>query len=250
MDTIVVSCLVAFIVVVWALTLWLHELAHTFAAARLGDGTAARMPRDPRDQRYPWLSYLGPLLVLALFGVGTVAPAVHLPSVRVRSRWKELLVHLAGPAVHLVLAVVCALPLAFGLEHLGEPGGPFLVLAFIVQLNVQAFIFSLVPLPTFDGWRAFSPWLPRDTDYADNLGICAGAYVLVVFLVTGGSQVGRLFYQWTAHLQLLMGAHPEWGLAAFALFYDWRIVALVAVAALAGLFLYVPRRTRRRLRGL
>ncbi|HYE03552.1 MAG TPA: site-2 protease family protein, partial [Phycisphaerales bacterium] len=150
-------------VVLVMVSIVLHELAHGWAAIRLGDDTpihAGHMTLNP-------LVHMGPvsLLVFALAGIAWGAMPVD-PS-RIRGRHGEALMAFAGPAMNLLLALIFAAlaallvaladrgvipPLAR--SELAGHGWAFFSLG--VMLNLALAIFNLAPVAPLDGSRVLS----------------------------------------------------------------------------------------------
>lgn len=143
------------------LAIVLHEVAHGYAAYRLGDDTAKRLGRLTLSP-LPHLDPLGTIfLVLSSlqgFGFGWAKP-VPVVIERLRNpRRDEVIVTLAGPAANAVQAVAWALlvravvmPGAAAVfpTSLGTAIAQFCLLGVI--LNVTLLVFNLLPIPPLDG---------------------------------------------------------------------------------------------------
>ena len=144
-----------------------HEVAHGWAAFRLGDPTAkeaGRLTLDPRAHLDGFGSVLLPLL-LAFIGAPVFAFAKPVPynPYRLRHpRRDELLVALAGPASNLaqallgtvLLAVVWQLvPGAYGAGAVPFElvGGLLDVITTYMSVNLVLCFFNLIPFPPLDG---------------------------------------------------------------------------------------------------
>ncbi len=159
------------------LALVLHEVAHGWVANRLGDDTAARMGRltlNPLAHIDPIGTLLMPgLLIMSgapiLFGYAKPVPVVwH----NLRNPVRDMVyVAAAGPAMNLVLAVVCVLALRVMGEaaaYTPDIGGAdiavaqplAIMLTFGVRLNVLLAVFNLIPVPPLDGGRVAVGLLP------------------------------------------------------------------------------------------
>jgi Zn-dependent protease len=165
--------LVALQLVVLLFSLSFHEMAHAWAAHRLGDATArlqGRLSLNPMVH----LDLVGTILlplVAALTGVPVIGWAVPVPvdtrNLR-RPRRDHALIAAAGPASNVLLALAAALLLrvAAGGAHLLEIGaaglaaGVFHLLAVFVVLNLLLAIFNLIPVPPLDGSWVLSSLLP------------------------------------------------------------------------------------------
>lgn len=174
----------------------LHEFAHGFVAYRLGDDTAylsGRLTLNPLKH----VDIMGTLIVPGvcylmgwpLFGWAKPVPVnpMRLPSPR-----KDMgKVALAGPAVNLLLAVLCTgfLKLAFVLQaHFSEQ--VFTSLNYLLQygmlINVFLAIFNLIPIPPLDGGRIVTALLPvqKAVLYEQFLGRY-GMWIVFALILTG-----------------------------------------------------------------
>lgn len=145
-----------------------HEVAHGYAALKLGDDTAknaGRLTLDPRAHLDPFGSVILPVL-MALAGGPMFAFAKPVPynPLRLKNpRRDEVLVALAGPASNLLQATLGALifrlvlSLWFGsnqlIYHLLS------LLSLYVYVNLTLMFFNLIPLPPLDGSSIISPLL-------------------------------------------------------------------------------------------
>lgn len=143
-----------------------HEFAHAFIAYQMGDATAkeqGRMTLDPLANIY-WPGFLiGIFIGFAVLGSAPVNP--H----RMRDRrWGMFWAVLAGPVSNLLLALLFALPVRFGLVPF-DPNGVILGGVFpslghvfyeMIWLNILLFVFNLLPLFPLDGWTVMLSALP------------------------------------------------------------------------------------------
>ena len=142
----------------WAVSLCLHELGHAVVALRGGDTSVREkgyLTLDPRRYVDPVLSIGLPLLLLALGGVPLPGGAVWIDRHRLRSRWVDSAVSLAGPLVNLVLAV--GLTALVGVVTM--PPALAEVLSWLALVQVLAFLLNLLPVPGLDGWGVLDPHL-------------------------------------------------------------------------------------------
>jgi len=156
-----------------------HELAHAWAAKKLGDDTAAmhgRLTLNPARH----LDIFGTLMILTV-GFGYAKPVPVNPRNFKNRRKGMALTAAAGPLSNLIMAVAFCLlyfillyVVAFAAAARGEssidfnsPGG--LVLAFVYVLflrNVGLMVFNLIPFPPLDGSRIMDLLLPAKWSYS------------------------------------------------------------------------------------
>ena len=165
-----------FLIIVLVLSVVIHEVAHGYAAAFLGDPTArlaGRLTLNPFKHLDPIGSVILPgiLILLGGFVIGWAKPVPYNPYNLKAGRWGPAAVAAAGPGTNLLLALV------FGLISRGlATAGAFPLIASLCQLvvliNVMLAIFNLIPVPPLDGskilfavlpyrWRAVESFLTR-----------------------------------------------------------------------------------------
>lgn len=141
----------------------LHEVAHGFAAYKLGDPTAksaGRLSLNPLKHVDPFGTVLMPLMLMLLNWpvFGYAKPVPYNPRFFKDPRKGDLIVGLAGPAANLLqaclgAAIMWALkPFAAGL--VGNELFMYAYLLFLplyVLLNLYLMFFNLLPIPPLDG---------------------------------------------------------------------------------------------------
>jgi len=185
-------------VVSWAVwvvfSICLHELAHGWTAIKLGDDTpilTGHMTWNP-------LVHMGPfsLLMFAFIGIAWGAMPVN-PS-RLRGRYGDAIVSLAGPLMNLVLAAIALIglmiwvPLSKGelisTVTIGYPLSENLTVFFHLgaMLNIILMVFNLLPVPPLDGGRILMDVLPkyRELMHSENAR-WVGLGVLILFFLFG-----------------------------------------------------------------
>ena len=148
------------ILVALVVSLSCHEFGHAWVARRFGDDTAQRAGRLTLNP----LAHIDPigLLMVMIVGFGYAKPVPTDPR-QFTSRYAELLVAAAGPAMNFVLAVVavnaCLQGLSFGWY------GPYDVLPqsliFVARINLLLMVFNLLPVGALDGHYILPYFLPR-----------------------------------------------------------------------------------------
>lgn len=145
-----------------------HEAAHSWAAQRLGDDTAASQGRVsllPFTHVDLWGTLILPLVLLAMgssFLIGYAKPSpVNAGRLR-RPKRDFSLVALAGPLGNLALALALTLlgALLFGFLGIDSAAGRLLVAAGIF-VNALLACLNLLPLPGFDGLKVLYVFLPE-----------------------------------------------------------------------------------------
>ncbi|MCG2785161.1 MAG: site-2 protease family protein [Anaerolineae bacterium] len=166
----------------WLLSLALHEFSHAFVAYRGGDYTVkdkGYLDFDLFKYTHPIYSFLLPMLFLVMGGIGLPGGAVYIETWRLRSRWCETAVSLAGPTSNLVIAIGLSLILQIEAvaNSLVGPG-----LAFLALLQVTAALFNMLPIPPFDGFGALRPHLNEPLRMQiDNFGRYSIWIVILLF---------------------------------------------------------------------
>lgn len=178
------------------LAIILHEVAHGYAAYRLGDDTAKRaghLTLSPLSHLDPVGTLMFVISSLSGFGFGWAKPV---PVVMERLRHPtrdEVIVSLAGVATNLVQAVVWALLAWLSYRYFPESSPAIAVVIFCalgVRVNLLLLVFNLLPVPPLDGSRVAAKLLGiRDSSLVDRLAPL-GFVVLVLFV--GSNAFGQV----------------------------------------------------------
>ncbi|MFA4965111.1 MAG: site-2 protease family protein [Thermoleophilia bacterium] len=163
-----------------------HELAHGWAAWKLGDPTAklhGRLSINPLRHLDAWGT--GALLVTFIgsggsFFFGWAKPVPIVPGHFRDEQRGMMLVGAAGPAANFALAALAA-ALVWGTYTWSLFTARALVLAFV--LNVVLGVLNLVPIPPLDGSRVFGGLLPRELYRRWAALDVYGNYVFMLLLV-------------------------------------------------------------------
>lgn len=172
--------------VTWVLvSIVLHELAHGWTALGLGDST----PRDTGHLSWNPLVHLGPvsLIVFAIIGIAWGAMPVD-PS-RLRGRFGEVKVLLAGPGMNALLALgSLGAFVAWGrlapAAGVSDPLYPnfSIFFKFGVMLNVALALFNMMPVLPLDGGRILAALWPAYRRFASGENgqwVMLGGFLLV-----------------------------------------------------------------------
>lgn len=187
------------LVPVFLFSLCLHEFAHAWIAAKLGDNTASeagRLTLHPMAHADIFGTLILPSICiysgLPFFGWAKPVPvdARQFKNPRLGMAY----VAAAGPAANLILAAIATAVLGIAVRTDWQIAGygisePLQILSLLsIQVNLFLAIFNLVPFPPLDGFNIlqavlplrWAAWLYRITPYS---GI-----ILLVALMTGGLQ--------------------------------------------------------------
>ncbi len=142
----------------------LHEVAHGYAALRLGDPTArseGRLSLNPIKHMDPWGTVVLPLfliLVRSPFLVGWAKPVPVNPYLMRDPKRGMMLVGAAGPLANIVLILISAL----ALRSLPFSAPPILfdLFKYCCAINIILALFNLVPVPPLDGSKVVAGILP------------------------------------------------------------------------------------------
>ena len=212
------------VVTVWVFSVCLHEYGHAWAAFRGGDYTVREkgyLSMNPLRYTHPVTSFLLPMLFMAMGGIGLPGGAVYIEKHRLRSREWETWVSLAGPAMNLILAIV----IGFLLHWVFLPYWPTHVvtygMAFLLQLQISAILFNLIPVPPLDGFQALEPWLPGE--WKNHLAPLWNNGMLILFLIFWYVHpVNRAFWAVVFAASEFLGIPRDLGIEGMYNFQFWK----------------------------
>ena len=186
-------------ILVLTISLSFHEMAHAWAAYRLGDDTAALQGRLTMNP----MAHLDPIgtLVFMIAGIGWAKPVPINPARfthKISIKRGIMLTSLAGPTANLVLATIASLLHAVTVL-VSYKIGNLAILSLLEQLfsflyfaNTALAVFNLLPIPPLDGYKIFGAALPNSLYYKV---MSYERYIGIIFLALvlfGGNILGQV----------------------------------------------------------
>jgi Zn-dependent protease len=189
------------VVITVVISITLHELSHGIIAIWRGD-------RTPIDEGHMTLNpavHMGLISIIALLLAGIAWGAMPIDPTRIRGRFGEALVAVAGPVSNVILALLSltALGLWWRYEGHGRPlatplGNLQFLLTVFGWMNLSLAMFNLLPIPPLDGAKVLENLVPRLRTVFEHLSTGGGS--MIVFLIAFAS-AGTLIFPAAAVLQ-------------------------------------------------
>jgi Zn-dependent protease len=185
------------ILVLWVISLCLHEYAHARVAYAGGDHTVEQkgyLTLNPLRYIHPFMSIVLPLIILVIGGIPLPGGAVWIDHSRLRSRAWDAAVSAAGPLANVALFVLAALPFTFGLDANEPTSLIWQVLALFAFLQIFAAVINLIPIPGLDGFGIIAAYLsPEARAKAYSLGNLG--FILLILILWVDNPVGEAIYR-------------------------------------------------------
>lgn len=153
----------ALVCAIWIVAVCLHEWGHAIVAYIGGDTSV-------KDKGYltfnifkytdPGMSLFIPMFALMMGGIALPGAAVYIDHSKLRNKFWESAVSLAGPAMSAVTLILLSLPFYLGMVPDSPRGWLWPSIAFSTQLLAFVTVLNLIPLPPLDGYGLLEPWLP------------------------------------------------------------------------------------------
>jgi len=197
----------------WIMSVTLHELAHGLVAYLGGDYTIRErglLTLNPIKYANPMMTFILPLLFVAMGAIPMVGAATYVNTSLLRNRAWRSLTALAGPAVNLILFIVCIIPLypSVGwLDPLGDPQNFTATQIFcgaMAVVQLLAFFINMLPIPPLDGFNVIQPYLPPNlAGRLRDPQIAIGILLLLFFLLSTAEAQKILINSMTSVMNLM-----------------------------------------------
>jgi len=168
----------------WMISLCLHEFAHALVAYAGGDKSVkdkGYLTLNPLKYTDIGLTLIIPLIILMIGGIALPGAAVYIDHSKLRNRFWNSFVSLAGPLANVFVLIVIAMPFLLGM-YSGQDSYIWPSLALLALFQAVAIILNLLPIPPMDGYGIIAPWLPSSLRTAANNFARVGIWVLFIAL--------------------------------------------------------------------
>lgn len=216
-----------FVVAGWLVTLCLHEYAHAIVAFRAGDTSVAHrgyLTLNPLKYTHPLLSFVLPIVILVIGGIGLPGGAVWVDRHAVRGgRATHSMISLSGPLMNGLFALLLAVPFllsAVDVFDLYEHPEFWAAWGFLTFLQIIATLLNLLPVPGLDGGNLIEPWLTGNARKTFELFAPYG--MLIVFGLLMIPQIGGVFFDVARWVEGLLGLPSGLSGAGYAYFQFWK----------------------------
>ena len=170
------------VVITVVVSICLHELAHGITAIRLGD----RTPLESGHMTLNPAVHMGPVSIVALLLTGIAWGLMPIDPTRLRGRYGEAMVAVAGPLSNVLLALLSLTALGLWIRFddavpRGTPAGNMqFLLSVFGSVNFSLAMFNLIPIPPLDGWRVLENFSLGYRRLMERLSETGGTIVLFI----------------------------------------------------------------------
>ena len=189
-------------VLVYMISITVHEFAHAFTAYKCGDSTAklaGRMTLNP----FKHLDGFG-LFLFIFVGIGWAKPVPINPLNFKKYKTGTRIVSIAGVVSNLLLGLISAITVAVLLATVGQGGVAlgylYSVLNYFMIVNSFLFMFNILPIAPLDGFNFISTFTKADNKFI-NFMAKNGFKVLIGIILFG--MLTDLFFGFDAFSEYL-----------------------------------------------
>lgn len=180
------------VVITVVVSISIHELAHGVVAVWRGD----RTPIESGHMTLNPAVHLGAFSVIALLIAGIAWGLMPVDPRRMRGRYAEALVAVAGPVSNALLALLSltALGLWFRFEDdilpRGTPAGNLqFLLSVFGSVNISLALFNLIPIPPLDGSRILENFSDAYKKVAEHLSTTGASMIVFIIAFSAAGKV-------------------------------------------------------------
>lgn len=202
----------------WLITLCLHEFGHAVTALGGGDTSVRQrgyLTLNPLRYTNAAMTFVIPLIILAVGGFPLPGGAVLIEHHRLRSRAWRSAVSAAGPLVNVVAGIALTLVASSITSPLTY------ALSFLALLQFTVAVLNFLPVPGLDGWGIVAPYLSPKTLAAVRPFAAWAPLVLIVILVSS-PQVAQPLWDFSYWIFDLVGGSQRSAAIGSRLFHFWR----------------------------
>ena len=170
----------------------IHEFAHALSAVNNGDDgprRAGRLSIMPWDHFDPFGAIFCVVSSLTGIGIGWGKPVLVNPNVLHNPKWGMCKIAAWGPLSNLILAVIFAMPIRFGLVE----GTAHVMLLMFVAVNLSLMLFNLIPIGPLDGAKVLVAFLPDRQAYEYTRIMEQYGMIMLLGLITIGRPLVALW---------------------------------------------------------
>jgi len=173
----------------------IHELAHGYAAYRLGDNTAKEMGRLTLNP-IKHIDIVG-LAMILLVGFGWAKPVpVNMHNFKY-PKWYMAVTAFAGPLSNILLAIIIififmllpppfgGISTLFGIYLSSDPNLVAMIIFRMALLSIALAIFNILPIPPLDGSKVLFSLLPQKAYYKIMQYERFGMIALILLMFAG-----------------------------------------------------------------
>ena len=190
------------VVITVVVSICVHELAHGITAVRLGD----RTPIESGHMTLNPAVHMGLFSIMALLLAGISWGAMPVNPDRLRGRYGDAIVAVAGPVSNAILALLALTSLGLwyrfdGILDKGTPTGNLQYLLLIFgYVNIMLAMFNLIPIPPLDGSRILENFSDGYRTIAEHLTSTGASMMVFIVAFSSAGKVISPAAEWLRYL--------------------------------------------------